>query len=190
MDRLLDEPNVALGVVLEVAEEHEHTPEWPDNFVALNCGAVLEVLGITPEAYNAVIRKFDAIEPQPPIVELKSKGREQENPNDPKYIKDHDQWKSNRTFALLLVLYALGVKVAHVPEGMPGPDSQEWMEEFSLSGLQQTGSPKERLIAWIQYKAISLNKTLGKVEREAILLAAIRQMGVAEQDVQDAIKRP
>lgn len=182
----------ALQVVLSVADDMEHEASilYPANYVVLDCGVVLEVLGITPETYNAVIRKFESLEPQPPLVHLASKGRTEPNPNDPEYIKRFKTWQGNKTLAIMSALYALGIKVVSVPDNMPGPDSDDWAEEHRLSSLGTTNSAKERFIFWLQGKALSVNKVIAERERNAILLAAIRVMGVAEVDVQEAVKRP
>lgn len=179
----------ALTAILQVAEEVAEPITYPDNYVVLDCGAVLEITGIAPETYNSVVRKFEDSEPKVPIVTLVSKGGRQEpNPNDPEYMDRLQKWKNARSAGLLLAIYAFGASVVSAPESMPGPDSEEFKAGLTLSGLLGKGTPTECRIHWIQ-NALSRDKVRGGAERTAIFKAAIRAMGVSESDVQDAVKR-
>lgn len=182
----------ALAVVLAVAEKQEHEqvkPDYPWNYVVFNCGVVAEITGITQDTYNDIVRLHAKDKPTVPMVDL-GKGRKEENENDPDYIAKRDLWQSAQSWAVLFAVYAFGFRVEYIPDGMPGPDSDEWIEEFRLSGMTQTNSAKERLIAWVKYKVISRIPAESKQERTNILLIAGRIAGTVEVDVQDAVKRP
>lgn len=179
----------AFDLVMEVAVE-QVAPTYPDNYVVLNSGVVLEITGISAETYNAIIRKFQDREPSIPVVELKSKGRSEPNPNDPAYINAYKRWQGEQASALTLAVYALGTRVVLVPEHVNGPDHESTIDQLTLSGLLQSNTERGRLVAWLQHIALSRNARQAAGEINAILFAAGRAMGVTEQDVSEAVKRP
>lgn len=180
----------ALDIVMQVAEE-QAIVALPDTYVTLDSGVILEITGISSETYNAIIRKFESLEPPIPVVELKSKGgRMEPNPNDPKYINDHNMWKSKQASALSLAVYSFGTRVHFVPAGVLGPESEETVRRLRLAHLLESDTEIGRLVAWLQHFALSRNALAAANEINRILFAAGRAMGVTKEDVAEAAKRP
>lgn len=185
--------NLADWVMAEVEAEQAQTEApvvYPDNYVTLKSGVVLEITGITPETYTSIQRRFESSEPRPPVVEIKGKGRREENPSDPDYIRAHNAWELQKSLGLLQAIYSFGTRVVVVPEGLIGPDSEEWAEEWRLSEMGVTNSAKELFVGWLKHKATHFNKEEFAQERVAIFNAAARMMGVSEADIAEAAKRP
>lgn len=181
--------DTALDLVFRVAEELENAP-LPDNQVRLTNGVILEISGISAETYNAIIRKTAEREPAVPVVEIKSKGRKEPNPNDPEYIQRFKRWQAEQSSALLLAVYVFGVRVVYVPVDVAGPDDTETLNDLRLSGLLEYDTPNGRKVAWLQHCALSHNAQEQAGEQRAIFFAAGRAMGVNNADVSEAAKRP
>jgi hypothetical protein len=96
--------------------------------------------------------------PKIPVVYIEDKGRNEENPNDPDYIEALNEANYKRAMATVTASLTLGTEIVSLPEGMPGPDDDEW---FSVLEALDIDVPKDnkrlRYSAWLKYIALDDN---------------------------------
>lgn len=180
--------DLALDTVLEIEERlngNAHEEALPDNCIRLHSGVILQIIGIAQDSYVAIINEYARHEPKPPVVMLKSKGREEANPNDPAYIQNHNLWLAERDNALLNSIYVFGTRIWSIPDNVAGPDDASTIEDLELAGRLVRNTPKGRFVSWLMH-CIKLTKE----EKSDIFKTAGRQIGVMEADVSEAAKRP
>ena len=109
-------------------------------------------------------------------------GREMPNPDNPDYI---DQLKAHQTEssnALLNALIIYGTELVEVPKKFPKPEDNEWLEEYSIIGLQTHPESRSwRYLTWIMVKAVRHENDLIAIRDEVGRLS-----GVSEDSVRSA----
>lgn len=156
-----------------------------DDCVTLSNGVVLQVFGISPFLFREIEKKY----PNPPVPTVfnPDKGRHEENPLDPEYVKACEAQEALRNEAMIDLVIGYGAKIVSVPEHLPNPDDLSWIDrlafvlsEDELEVLRR--NPYIRQIAWIKYIAICTQSDI-----ESIALAVFRRMGVSTEDVSAAL---
>lgn len=165
--------------VLDAVENVEAAGNEP-GVITLSNGVVLKIKAVSKEAYLDVLARFE--EPRPPIA-LTQKGRKEANPNDPEYKRQLQQYRVNLARGITLAVYAMGVELISVPDGVRGPFDEDWLEELRLSGLASGTSERAMVMDWLRHYAAK-----STLDNQAIMLAAGRMLGTPEQDVQEATK--
>jgi hypothetical protein len=161
--------------VAEAEQRGEVSPQA--EFVTLSSGIVLKTQPVNPYMLRMIELQWP--EPQPPIVMIADKGREEPNPDDPKYIDDHQAWEALKGEAGMNYMLLAGTRVEHVPDGMYGPNDDDWLEVLDIIGLPLPTSERRRYMAWLRSYAL-------KTAEDYLLAASAvaRRTGVAEEDVQ------
>ena len=143
-------------------------------------GVVLGFRTVPRAAFREVLRRIPI--PEPPEVYIESRGRTEPNPSDPDYLKAVETAHDERLLAAERLWLALGVEIVSVPESMEGPESDDWIEELRLGGIEiNDASPAARRIGWLDYRA------LNAMSRSQVMGAAMRATGILEQEVMDSI---
>lgn len=94
--------------------------------ITLESGVVLRLKPVSPMMLRSAAKHLER--PRPPVVNIPEKGRDEENPNDPDYIRAVAQWSIDVAEAGLSVALMLGTEVESVPEGMAGHEDDAWIE--------------------------------------------------------------
>jgi len=163
-----------------VVEGLEEVERGECDTVTLSTGVVLKIKPFPRTFIFAVTGRIK--KPKPPLVFIESKGREEENPDDPDYQEALEKWAVDVANAGNDVALLRGCEIESIPEGLPGPDSKEWKNEMEVYGLPMIKNPVARYLSWL--KAIA-----APLERDIILLLGEigRLTGVSEADVEDAV---
>lgn len=119
-----------------------------------------------------------------PVTYIEDKGREEENPNDPKYKAAQADVDAMRTIIVINATLAFGTQVeGTLPAGVEHWSSDEWLTDVEdLTGVQIPRTGKGRYVAWLKFYAIPDNAELFDLQ-----LAVARYSGrVPEADVAQA----
>lgn len=148
-----------------------------DNLVELSTGVVLRARKANPTTLVKVMANFPR--PKPPVQFMPIMGREMENPDDPDYIDRVKAWKTESSTAILNALILLGTSLETKPKGMPGPDDQEWLGEYSVLGLQTNFENKSwRYLTWVSFKACADENDLKAIQEVVGRLSGVREVDV------------
>lgn len=149
--------------------------------VRLSTGVVVRVRPMSRDVYEDILSRFK--EPEVPYWTNPEKGRTEENPSDPDYVRARRQYTAQVNRALKLAVYALAVDIVHVPEGADGPESPGWQERLRLSGLASGDSALAHVVDWLRFYAAKADE-----DSDELLRVAGRMIGVREADAQAALK--
>ena len=150
--------------------------------VTLSTGVILKIKPVPKFFIFSVTSRIT--KPKPPFVFNESKGREEENPDDPDYHEALEKWANDVANAGNDVAILRGSEIKSIPEGIPGPNSEEWKNEMEVFGLPMIDNPVARYLEWVKAIAAPLDRDIN------LLLGEIgRLTGVSEADVEDAVAR-
>lgn len=134
--------------------------------VTLANGIVLRLRPVSP----ATVRSASAHlkRPEPPIVLIPEKGREEANPSDPGYLAALRQWEQDIAEAGLTVALVLGTEVESIPDGIHKYEDEAWISEILAAQELVSGAPvpvirregKGRYLDWLRKYAISTHTDL------------------------------
>lgn len=150
----------------------------------LSTGVVLRLKSVPPLAIREA--SLSIRPPAIPTVYMEDKGREEENANDPDYLQAMNRYALEQLFRVSDVLMLLGTSiVGEVPEGVFGPDSDEWMEPLEALGIALPENVRTnkhvRYLAWLRLYAVRSEQEV------AYLMGRIASLsGVTEVEVQRA----
>ncbi|KKM76232.1 hypothetical protein LCGC14_1382240 [marine sediment metagenome] len=154
----------------------------PVNRFKLSSGIVLEFRHVPPAAVRRAMSMVE--EPKVPTTFIPEKDREEENPNDPSYLRAMQEWVADVSDAAQKVAFILGVIPVDIPEGMYAVDDGEWIEELEAAGVpvpHETAA--ERRLSWLLYYAIISEDDLYLTTR-----MSLQKMGVTDAEVTAAIE--
>ncbi len=168
--------------VVEGVEEAEERERDILDSVTLSTGVELKIKPVPKRFIYQVTSKFKP--PKVPTYHNKSKGRDEENPDDPDYQEAVEQYLVNIANATTDVALLRGTEIIEIPKGFPKPDSQHWISEMEILDMPMRDNKRARYLAWIKGMAAPLDADI------SILMEEIgRQTGVSEADTEEAVKR-
>ncbi len=164
-------------------ETEQDTALQDDGIYQLSNGVRLKVEGvIAPLLLKDIATMAGGDEPRPPVVFVKTKEREEPNPDDPEYIAAHQFWVAETSIRLLRALATSLTKLDTHPAEMIGPESEEFEDIVLDSGLQLARSGSQRrYIQWLLYVALTEQKDIMNLG-----VVLMRQSGAREEDVAEA----
>lgn len=172
--------------VLAMAEEMDAAQGDADGLVELGTGVVIRPKALNQDTFLSILARFP--EPLIPTVYDEGRGRTIENPDDPDYL-DKVKWRNvELAQAMTLATYALGVEVVSIPDGFPGPNDEDWLDERMVAGLASGNSPRARLMDWLRHKATINTSERVPGDNARIMRAVGRLTGTVEADVSEAAK--
>ena len=148
--------------------------------VTLSSGVVLGLRPVPPFALQEALRQVR--QPEPPMWLNPDKGREEPNGSDPDYLAAIDRYVETRLETIANVTMALGTDLKSVPEDMPGPDDDVWIEEMEVAApalIIPRTPPRARYVAWLRYRAMPRTNDIAVVAALPLLLAGISEGEVA-----------
>jgi len=168
----------------KVVEAVEETRKPKDNTITLSTGVVLKGKQANPLVLIDVMSSFQR--PKPPIWKDPKMGREMENPDDPDYRDRLKAWEMEMSSATLNAMILLGTELVSVPKKFPGPQANEWLDEYELLNLpMRPDNTSWRYLKWVTFKAVRDEKDLEKI-RDVVG----RLSGVSERSVDSAANFP
>jgi len=148
--------------------------------ITVSTGVVFKVKKAPSLAFQTIVSNLKQNEPKVPIWENPDKGRKEENPNDPDYIKAITEYNNKTNLALLDAAIVLCTEIKSIPEGFEKPEDQTWFEDLVIIGItiEQLGAKKKRYLAWVKYHAAPMDEDIVLINKEIA-----RLNGVSEGDV-------
>lgn len=163
--------------VVELAEEIKN--KNVDETVVLSTGVVLKVNRVSSVLFAELARKF--VEPVPPIWHNADIDRDEENPNDPAYLREKEKYNTDLGLAVLNAVILFGTSVESVPPNIERPESNGWKNKLDISGIDVGETEDHRYIAWVKYIA-----AIGQEDYDRIERAVAGVSNVLEDDVSSA----
>lgn len=145
-------------------------------------------------------------EPKPPVFFVETKGRSEENKDDPDFQKAHAKWNEDMIMSQINTIVLNGLEVVSIPDGMddwkitkqeqtyldkhdvvdynnyPMPD---WIQDIYFSGYEvNVRSVRHRFLCWVKYKACPSAGDL-----DAIGGLITNSVGVGANGTNNAVKR-
>ena len=149
--------------------------------VTLPNGVKLKLQKSPPFALQQAVANLEP--PKVPIWKS-PKGRDEENPNDPDYIKALAQYQGQTGQAALNALFLFGVEVVSVPSGMQTIEDTTWSDELAFLDMVVPDDPNSRVrkLMWLKVVAIAQEEYLEEVSNKLFAL-----QGLSEEDIAAAI---
>lgn len=166
--------------VYEIVNEDDKQVE-ESLLITLDNGVVLKPRPIPPLILARIERRF--VYPPVPKVRDEDKGRDIENPSDPRYLAEIERVDEEKSMAQLDVIIALGTDLISVPENVYAPDQDEWIDEvepFIGETIPRTG--RARYLAWLKFYALSTATDIPTIARKAL-----KRTGVGDEQVESAL---
>jgi len=166
------------------AVEEADNPRDTD-VVELQNGIRLRVKGVPPFLIRSAVMKL--VKPVPPKIKLQEgKDAEEENPDDPEYKEALAKYEEETEEAAINVMLAGGTTIEHIPDGMFGPEGDEWVdtEMAEFFGVElDLSSTIARKLSWLKYYALT-----SELEITVLTVALGRKVGMNEGEVADALE--
>lgn len=145
-----------------------------DNLIRLSTGVVLRGHMAPPLVLMQVMSAFPR--PSVPVVFIKDMGREMENPDDPDYLLRVKEWKTQQSDVMLVAMISTGTELVKCPKGMPGPDDDQWIDEYSLLNMPMHRDNKAwRYLRWVQFKAALTTEDINEIVKVVGRLSGVSE---------------
>lgn len=170
-----------LDAGFEILEQESKKPESPrPSEIELSTGVRIKPLPVSPYIMQAILKQFPL--PKVPIYYNEQKGREEENPGDPDFIKRMEDVQVQRSTAILDAMLGLGAEIVYVPEGLPNFDAKGWKEDAEEFGLKVSQTTAGKKVMWLKMVAAPKSSDV-----ELILGGIASLSGVTEKAVAEAL---
>jgi len=170
----------------ELAEEVLEQAEVEEELLRLSSGAVVRPLQL-PELLLRDLYDRDP-RPQPPIVHIEDKesGKSwnEENPDDPKYLQELQEWSGRMAEAVLNIILLRGLELVSLPEEAVPFEDESWVEELELFGQRVPERGPIRKLMWLKSQVVLSSDDLDRCQE-----ACLARSGVTEEAVQRAMDR-
>ena len=153
--------------------------EVQDDTLTLQSGVVLRLKPISPGLLRRAAAKIP--EPEVPRVYLDEKQREEENPNDPRYLQALGERSEKQALAQMDVAILYGTDVKLVPKGVLKSDG-DWAEPFledRILSEVDLDSFRKRYLNWMLFYALR-GSDEAKLFARIIALCGLTEAEVAE----------
>jgi len=153
--------------------------EVQDDTLTLQSGVVLRLKPISPGLLRRAAAKIPELEV--PRVYLDEKQREEENPNDPRYLQALGERSEKQALAQMDVAILYGTTVESIPEGGLNSES-DWAQPFiedEIISEDDLGSPRKRYLNWMLYYALR-GSDEARLFARIIALCGLTEAEVAE----------
>ncbi len=155
--------------------------EVKDDHATLKSGVVLKLESPSPMALKDALDAMGK-EPEVPKVWIEEKDREELNESDPDYQFALMAWQAEAVTRALNVFILTGTSEESRPDGMEGPEEDEFRETLEALQIPVAPSIKGRYLQWVKYVAAK-----DKEDLQALSLELGRRAGTSEEDVQLAL---
>lgn len=163
----------AIAATIETGQAAKRITEFK-----MENGIVLTIKPVPPLILRNAARHV--LDPEVPKVYIEHADRTEDNPSDPQYLLDIEAAQERRSMAALTAALLVGTEVKSVPEGSPGPDDDEWIENLKAINevvgitmeIHDEKGSRARYLDWLRLVAIGS-------EVELFILTRILTVGVA-----------
>ncbi len=147
----------------------------------LSTGVVLKLHTPAPMVVQSAFKEAKKNEPKPPTVYIKDKDRNEENPSDPDYVAALKQWRYEAGMRGLRALIPTGTTLETVPNGIPGPDHEDYADLMASMQIDPGAGRFTRYVQWVLHVACG-----GVDDLDSLTNVLMRRLGVTEEDVAEA----
>lgn len=173
--------NDKIQAALVEVEKNEQTPEQKEE-VTLSSGVILKFKKIPLLRINAIVEQFPY--PPVPVVYDEKKQRKESNPLNKDYLDAKAEIDVQRSLAIIDAVVATGTELKFRPDDVPDPDTDDWIEELTVSHIPVRKESKyAKYLAWVKFVAIRDMDDLGIIAREFGIT-----LGISESRIADAIQ--
>lgn len=149
-----------------------------DGTVTLSNGIVLKIKAVPPLlVYQA---QLQLRKPKPPVTLNEDKGREEENPLDPDYLQDLDEYVNALGLTQSNVIFLLGTKPLTIPEGYYGPKEDGWLEPLAFFKIDVGEGENARYLSWLRYYALSSEEDITLVMSSISAFSGVKREAVEQ----------
>ncbi len=150
--------------------------------ITVSTGVKFKVKKAPSMAFQAVARQWEMKAPKVPVVLIEAKGRKEENPSDPDYVKALKKFEEDKGLGLFDAAILLCTEVVSIPENMEASDKEDWLENLKLIGICPGNGKRERYLSWVKYYAAPMDEDMVLLNN-----SIARENGVSEGDVSAAM---
>jgi hypothetical protein len=151
--------------------------------ITVSTGVVFKIKKAPSLVFQSLASEFKRNEPKIPVLENVGKGRKEENPNDPDYLKAKEEYDNKTNLALLDAALVVCTELDTLPADMELPDGPNWVENLLAAGMNLDLSTKrKRYLAWVKFFAAPMDEDILAFNKEIA-----RLNGVSEGDVTAAM---
>lgn len=181
----MEDEKAAIDAVAAAVDRVTHKGRFAE--YELTNGIVLRLKPVPPLLIQAVNNEFAPV--AVPTVFLEDKGRKEENPNDPTYLKSVEEQEERQNLAIQDLVFAVGTEVISVPDGYFKPEEDGWIASVEFANKITGGDlkierddPLKRYLYWLRFYALETTNDVVLVNSLPNMLAGIR-----ENEVEDLI---
>lgn len=151
----------------------------------LTNGIVLQVKSVPPLLIQGVTKEF--VTPPPPKVYIEELGKDEENPNDPAYIREVEQLIEQQNTAITDLVLAMGTSCVSVPEGYFRPEEDGWIAAVKfateITGRAvniDEGHAVKRYLYWLRFYALETQEDVIVANNLPLQVGGIRETEIDE----------
>lgn len=180
VDEAVDEPS-RIPSIADVAAVASALDGSGRNGFRLSIGAILRFKSVPPIALREAALQ---VKPPPvPVVFMEDKGRKEENPNDPDYLRAMQLYALEQLYRVGDILMLLGTElVTPVPDGVTPPESDDWIEPLEALGLPLPARLREnkhvRYLTWLRLYAMRNEQEIGYIMGRIVSLSGVQEVEV------------
>jgi len=152
-----------------------------DNELEFSSGVVLRIKPVTPLVVMDIAKRHK--KPSIPNFFNEDHGRNEENPSDPMYIADMEEYNNKITSTIIDAFIVMGTEVVSIPKDMQKIEDNDWVDMLSSIGIDiDSENKKVRYILWVKYVALPKESDLDFLTTEISALAGVSNTEVAEAE--------
>lgn len=159
-----------------IREDHD------DGLVHLSTGVVLSRQPIPKMYIMDVIKELEKKRPKVPREFIPELEREEDNPMNPAYLEEKDKFEDMLNTAMIDLVILKGSKLHSVPEGVEPVESDSWVEDYAIFGINVPKTGKVRYLRWIRSVAAPTDEDI-----QLLLRRLAPTLGVPEASVDEAL---
>lgn len=152
------------------------------NLFTTSTGVVFRVKPVSPLLVRDIGQRLKP--PVPPKYRNEDKDTYEENPNDPTYQRELEEYQETVGEATNAVLLTRGTQVEGVPQRVELPEDTTWVEDVQeLTGIEVPIKGARRYYCWVKYVAVAT------IEDFSGLLGAVTRASgvVSEREVSEEL---
>lgn len=172
--------NEELQAIDDASDAIEITRKGRFAEIKLHNGIVIGVKPLPPLLLQTIGAKFKT--PDPPVVYMEEKGREEPNPNDPAYLQLLQVLEEQQELATQNLVLGAATHLVSVPDGYDKPEDPGWKQsvEFAAELAGQTldldtSTPVKQYLCWLRFYAMETGADVALVQALPFQLAGIRE---------------
>lgn len=162
-------------------EDNEELESDP-TIVTLSSGVIVKARAVP----DNLIMKFREKNPppRPPVVPIEQGGKKwnEENPNDPEYKAELENYQMRIGVAMTDMMLLVGMEILATPKGfVPYEEDDTWEETLEALDLEVPEKPASKKIEWLRLRVAPSMQDIEKLSS-----AYNKAAGISEEDIETA----